>query len=69
MKNKQLITFGIIALGLYFLTKKKDDDQTNSDNAQDNVLPANDQPAEKSTATPVVASGSAVNVGDFQTAN
>jgi len=37
MKNKQLLTYGLIALGIFFLTRKKEEPQ--GEEAGDTVLP------------------------------
>lgn len=57
MNKKNLMTFGLIALGLFFLTRKKEDDTTTDADSSDNVLPASDTPTPpaKPQENPIVA--------------
>ena len=60
MNKKNLMTFGLIALGLFFLTRKKDDDASTDADSSDNVLPASDTPTPpaQDQGNPVVAAPS-----------
>jgi hypothetical protein len=57
MNKKQLLTYGLIALGLFLFTRKKEEDIDTSDNS-DTVLPGSDTPAtpvKPTPADPIVA--------------
>lgn len=66
MKNKQLLTYGLIALGIFLFTRKKEDTTDDGSNDQDQVLPGSDTANNNSKADPIVATGgAAANPGDF----